>query len=143
MPLTIKFWGVRGSLPSAPPPIDWTYHVEGVLRNFFASSYRDPSQISKYIQSFETPLLGGYGAATTCVEIQSAKSQLIIDGGSGIRNLSEKIMSGTTGRSKGPFHIFMTHFSLGPCDWFALFCSAFHFRVVKFTTMVFNLNWKN
>lgn len=56
------------------------------------------------------PLLGGYGAATTCVEIQSPKTQLIIDGGSGLRSLSEKIMSGTTGRSKGPFHIFMTHF---------------------------------
>ncbi|WP_295899360.1 MBL fold metallo-hydrolase [uncultured Bdellovibrio sp.] len=72
--------------------------------------YRDPSQISRYIQNIETPLLGGYGAATTCVEVQSQKSQLIIDGGSGIRNLSEKIMTGTTGRSKGPFHIFMTHF---------------------------------
>lgn len=72
--------------------------------------YRDPSQVSRYIQNIETPLLGGYGAATTCVEVQSQKSQLIIDGGSGIRNLSEKIMTGTTGRSKGPFHIFMTHF---------------------------------
>ncbi|MBV2169130.1 MAG: MBL fold metallo-hydrolase [Bdellovibrio sp.] len=110
MSLTIKFWGVRGSLPSAPPPIDWTYHIEGILRNFFSMGYRDPSQVSKYIQNMEVPLLGGYGAATTCVEIQSQKSQLIIDGGSGIRNLSERIMTGTTGRSKGPFHIFMTHF---------------------------------
>lgn len=110
MSLTIKFWGVRGSLPSAPPPTDWTYHVEGVLRNFFSAGYRDPSQISRYIQSLEVPNVGGYGAATTCVEIQSAKGQIILDGGSGIRNLSERIMTGTTGRAKGPFHIFMTHF---------------------------------
>lgn len=55
-------------------------------------------------------MLGGYGVATTCVEVQAGRSQIIIDGGSGIRNLSEQIMSGTTGRSKGPFHIFMTHF---------------------------------
>ncbi|KYG68455.1 MBL fold metallo-hydrolase [Bdellovibrio bacteriovorus] len=110
MSLTIKFWGVRGSIPSAPPPTDWTYHIEGVLRNFFSMGYRDPSQISKYIQTAEVPSIGGYGAATTCVEVQSNKAQLIIDGGSGIRNLSERIMSGTTGRSKGAFHIFMTHF---------------------------------
>lgn len=110
MSINLKFWGVRGSIPSAPTPADWTYHIEGVLRNFFALGYRDPSQISKYMQSVDVALMGGYGAATTCVEIQSARSQLIIDGGSGIRNLSEKIMSGTTGRSKGPFHIFMTHF---------------------------------
>lgn len=110
MSLTVKFWGVRGSLPSAPPPTDWTYHIEGVLRNFFSMGYREPAQISKYIENMGVPLLGGYGAATTCVEVSSSRSQLIIDGGSGIRNLSEKIMSGTTGRSKGPFHIFMTHF---------------------------------
>lgn len=110
MSLTLKFWGVRGSIPSAPTPVDWTYHIEGVLRNFFAQGYREPGDINKFIQGFDVALLGGYGTATTCVEVQSARSQVIIDGGSGIRNLSEKIMGGTTGRSKGPFHIFMTHF---------------------------------
>lgn len=110
MSISIKFWGVRGSIPSAPAPQDWAHHIEGILRNFFSMGYRDPSQISKYIQSMDVPLLGGYGTATTCVEIQSARSQIIIDGGSGIRNLSANIMTGTTGRSKGPFHILMTHF---------------------------------
>lgn len=110
MTVKVKFWGVRGSLPSAPAPADWAYHIEGVLRNFFSSGFRDYSQIPKFMQQQEVPYLGGYGTATTCVELQSAKSQLIIDGGSGIRALSEKIMTGTTGRLKGPFHIFMTHF---------------------------------
>ncbi len=110
MSLKVKYWGVRGSLPSAPAPRDWAYHIEGVLRNFFAMGYRDSSQIQKFFESQEVPLIGGYGAATTCVELQSGRSQIIIDGGSGIRNLSEQIMTGTTGRVKGPFHIFMTHF---------------------------------
>lgn len=106
----LKYWGVRGSLPSSPSPIDSIYNVEGILRSFFTSGYRDPSQISKFISSMEVPQLGGYGVATTCVEVQTPKGQIIIDGGSGIRNLGEKIMSGTIGRGKGPFHIFMTHF---------------------------------
>lgn len=110
MSFTVKFWGVRGSLPSAPAPVDWAYHIEGLLRSFFTSGFRDASQIPKFIQQMELPYVGGYGAATTCVELQSSKSQLIIDGGSGIRSLSEQIMTGTTGRLKGPFHIFMTHF---------------------------------
>jgi phosphoribosyl 1,2-cyclic phosphodiesterase len=110
MSCVIKFWGVRGSIPSAPPPAEWASHFEGLLRNFFAMGYRELNQVSKYMQSLETPLVGGYGAATTCVEVQSGQSQLIIDGGSGIRNLSERIMTGTTGRAKGPFHILMTHF---------------------------------
>ncbi|MEN0060302.1 MAG: MBL fold metallo-hydrolase, partial [Bdellovibrio sp.] len=110
MSMAIKFWGVRGSLPSAPPPLDWSYHIEGVLRSFFSAGYRDPSQISKYLGSRDPAEIGGYGAATTCVEITGGRTQLIIDGGSGIRGVSEKIMSGTAGRAKGPFHIFMTHF---------------------------------
>ncbi len=110
MSLRIKFWGVRGSLPSSPTPTEWTYHIEGVIRNFFSMGYRDLSQVSNYIKSVPEPVIGGYGTATTCVELSSAKSQIIIDGGSGIRTLSESIMRGTSGRAKGPFHIFMTHF---------------------------------
>lgn len=110
MSLTVKFWGVRGSLPSSLSPLDWSYHIDGMLRNFFAAGYRDPSQITKFVGSLELPQIGGYGVATTCVSVQSPKSQIIIDGGSGIRNLGEKLMSGTVGRGKGPFHIFMTHF---------------------------------
>lgn len=110
MALNIKFWGVRGSVPSAPGPQDWIFQIESIMRKFFAAGYKDPSQITKFFNSLELPFLGGYGSATTCVEISSPKTQIIIDGGTGIRNLSEKILSGTSGRVRGPFHIFMTHF---------------------------------
>lgn len=91
-------------------PGDWSLHIEGILRGFFAAGYRDPSQIQKYIDQIDMPLIGGYGAATTCVEVSTPRGQLIIDGGSGIRILSERLMSGTYGRGRGPFHIYMTHF---------------------------------
>lgn len=110
MSLNIKFWGVRGSLPSAPSPSEQVLLLEGLLRNFFVSGHRDISQVAKYMATLQVPEVGSYGLATTCVEVMSPRSRLIIDGGSGIRNLSEKIMSGTTGRGKGPFHIYMTHF---------------------------------
>ncbi len=110
MSLNVKIWGVRGSLPASLTPQDWAFHVEGVMRNFFASGYRDSSYINKYFSGLETPQIGGYGTATTCIEVNSPRSQMIIDGGSGLRNFSEKAMSGMSGRGKGPFHIFMTHF---------------------------------
>ena len=110
MSLTIKYWGVRGSLPSSPAPTDLAFHIEGLLRQFFSLGYRDPAQISKFTQQMGVPQLAGYGTATTCVEVASKKSQLIIDGGSGIRSLSERIMTGTAGRFRGPFHIYLTHF---------------------------------
>lgn len=108
--LTIKFWGVRGSIPSTLTPGDWSSHIDSLVRNFFAAGYRQANDITKFLASMEVPNVGGFGSATTCVEVRSAKGQIIIDGGSGIQILSEKIMSGTYGRAKGPFHIFMTHF---------------------------------
>ncbi|MCX7979352.1 MAG: MBL fold metallo-hydrolase, partial [Bdellovibrionaceae bacterium] len=108
--LCIKYWGVRGSIPSSQTPGDWAIHIDGVFRSFFAAGFREPGQIAKYLSSQELPQIGGYGTATTCVEILSNKGQIIIDGGSGIRTLSDKIMSGTYGRTRGPFHILLTHF---------------------------------
>lgn len=108
--MLVKLWGVRGSLPSGEMPSDWSLHIEGILRGFFSSGFRDASQVTKYLNGIELPHIGGYGSATTCVEVQSLKSQIIIDGGSGIRHLSEKIMSGNYVRGRGPFHIFMTHY---------------------------------
>jgi len=111
MSLSIKYWGVRGSLPSSKTPQGWCAHIEGVLKHFFNSGCKEASDIQKFIENYELPNLGGYGTATTCVEVSTTKQQLIIDGGSGIRILSEKMMSGTTHTStRGPFHIFMTHF---------------------------------
>lgn len=110
MSLLVKFWGVRGSLPSSKLPVDWRIHFEKLMKNFFTQGYSKANEIEKYISSHELPLIGGYGAATTCVEISSPKGRIIIDGGSGIRNFSEKVMAGKAGSVKGPFHIFMTHF---------------------------------
>lgn len=67
----MKFWGVRGSLPS------------------------DQSQT--------------FGVHTTCVEVKSGQDRLIIDGGSGLRNLGESLLRSPT-KGQGEFHILMTHF---------------------------------
>lgn len=91
-------------------PGEWSQHFENLMRSFFSSGHREAAQIPAYFRNMETPLVGGYGASTTCVEVQSAQGQVIIDGGSGIRQLSERLMTGTHGRPRGPFHIYMTHF---------------------------------
>lgn len=110
MSLSVKFWGVRGSLPSSLSPQGWTSHIDNLVRNFASSNFKDVTDASRFISNQEIVNIGGYGTATTCVEVRSKKTQLIIDGGTGIRNLSEKIMSGTYVPVKGPFHIYMTHF---------------------------------
>lgn len=108
--LIVKYWGTRGSLPSSMQPGEWAMHIEQLMRNFFAAGHKEPAHLQKYFSGLEIPMAGGYGTSTTCVEVNTPKNQLIIDGGSGIRLLSDRIMTGHYGRPKGPFHIYMTHF---------------------------------
>lgn len=110
MSLNIKFWGVRGSLPSSMIPYEWRAHIQSLMNEFFNRGLNSKQQIDGYLNSLEVPVVGGYGASTTCVEVASPRMRLLVDGGSGIRKFSEKVMRGQTGSVKGPFHIFMTHF---------------------------------
>ena len=110
MSLVVKFWGVRGSLPASPLPVDWRLHFQKLMKDFLSKGNSELSEVDKYMNSMPLPLIGGYGAATTCIEVNSHKNRIIIDGGSGIRSFSEKVMTGQAGSVKGPFHIFMTHF---------------------------------
>ncbi len=110
MALKCKFWGVRGSLPSSPMPEKWVSDIEALMRQFFKSGYKDATEIKEFLASQTVPHVGGFGTATTCAEINSSKVQIIIDGGSGIRNLSEEMMLGPAGKGKAEIHIFLTHF---------------------------------
>ncbi|PWU21715.1 MAG: MBL fold metallo-hydrolase [Bdellovibrio sp.] len=110
MAFILKYWGVRGSLPTAPSPEEWVKQFEGLMQGFFKDGYFGSDQIRDYIKSVPLPHIGGYGTATTCVELTSKNTQMIIDGGSGIRRLSEKMMSGQGGKGTGTYHIFLTHF---------------------------------
>lgn len=110
MSFRIKYWGVRGSLPSSPPPEAWAKNFEDLLQGFFRAGFKNSSHISEYLGTLSTPQIGGFGTATTCVEINTQSASIIIDGGSGIRNLSERLMTGPASKGKSEVHIFLTHF---------------------------------
>lgn len=110
MSMVIKFWGVRGSLPSSPSPDEWVKHIEGLFQSFFKSGYSRVEQIKEFMSTQSVPQVGGFGTATTCVEVKSQNTQIIIDGGSGIRHLSEQMMKGPAAKGKANIHIFLTHF---------------------------------
>lgn len=110
MSVKVKFWGVRGSLPSAPQPTQWVKDFEELMRGFFRAGHNKSEHISEYLNSLSVQQVGGFGTATTCVEVTTEKASIILDGGSGIRNYSEHIMRGPAAAGKAEFHILMTHF---------------------------------
>lgn len=106
----VKFWGVRGSLPSSPTPEQGVRDFEALLSGFFKNGYSRAEQVREYIESLSIPQIGGFGTATTCAEVRSGNSQIIIDGGSGIRRLGDLMMAGPASKGKGEIHLFLTHF---------------------------------
>lgn len=110
MSLKLKYWGVRGSLPASPTPEQWVRDVQSLFVEFFETGHKGAADISKFFQSKTITSIGGFGTGTTCVEVLSPKAQIIIDGGSGMRNLSEAMMKLANPRSKKVIHIFLTHF---------------------------------
>lgn len=104
--MDIKFWGVRGSIPHSLDTLGWSQHFEEIMKDFLAKGFNKAEDIPHYIQSRHPAEIGGFGTATTCVEISEAGQSIIIDGGSGIKTKSDR---GDFNDQK-EFHIFISHF---------------------------------
>jgi ribonuclease BN (tRNA processing enzyme) len=106
----INFWGVRGSLPSTLNTLDWAKHFEKLMREFFIAGNQNATQIESFIKNKTLPAVGGYGTATTCVEIKDNSQSLIIDMGSGIKNYNDQLERSGEIKTQNEFHILMSHF---------------------------------
>lgn len=104
--MQIKFWGVRGSFPYTFDPDQWKQQLISVLSQFMKTKPSSIDDVERFVQLQNLPELIGYGSATTCVQVSDGDNYLIIDGGSGIKNFSDRI------NFNGPqkIHILLTHF---------------------------------
>jgi phosphoribosyl 1,2-cyclic phosphodiesterase len=110
MSLTVDFWGVRGSLPFALTPSEMTIDLRAFMFRFFQQGNMTTKDIDPFLQSIGTATLGGFGSATTCVQVTSSNQTMIIDAGTGIKNLGDMLMNGPSGQGDATIHIFLTHF---------------------------------
>lgn len=110
MSMTVKYWGVRGSLPSSLSPEQWASHFEQVMHRFFRQGHKTAEDISRFLKAETLTQIGGFGTHTTCVEVKTSAGQIIIDGGSGLKSLGDKMMAGPCGKGQGKVHLFLTHF---------------------------------
>lgn len=108
--MRVKFWGVRGSLPSSLDTFGWVGHIEKLMNEFFDSGFQNKKDIAKFMQQKAPTAVGGFGTATTCVEVSSGSQSIILDGGSGLKLFSDHLEKTGRLQSENEFHILMTHF---------------------------------
>ncbi len=108
MAMKVKLWGIRGSLPAPHPPEEVREILLHMLRRY--SESKNGTSPEQFLEGLTPPFLGGYGGHTSCIEVMSPTAHVIVDGGSGIRRLAERLLLGPLGRGNGEAHILLTHF---------------------------------
>lgn len=106
--MRIKFWGVRGSLPHSSETLEWVNHFKQLMTQFFEAGHTKASEINSFVSSKSAPEIGGYGSATTCVQVSDSSRNLMIDGGSGLKKYNDLLAS--QGFAQKEHHILLSHF---------------------------------
>jgi phosphoribosyl 1,2-cyclic phosphodiesterase len=112
MTLKIKLFGCRGSLPSPRNPAALYNKIKILLDKFneFKKDDKTDNPVENFLDQFDVSEVGGFGGNTISIDVKSEKCNLIIDAGSGIRELGYEYMQGACGKGEGEFNVFLTHF---------------------------------
>lgn len=143
--MIVKYWGLRGSIPS-PLTIEQIREKETALIKKIAAdggveklfgAEPDAKKIGDYLDSLPLSLSGTYGGDTTCIEIQVKDSPLImIDAGTGARNLGKVLLGRLFGaKNLNPLnsvekhnkdvYLFFTHYHWDHLQGFPFFAPGF------------------
>ena len=113
--LGIKFWGVRGSLPTPHKPQELQSRMKNLLLSYSEWGRREGStnvalDVDRFLSEQPVYDVGGYGGNTPCIEVSCGDTRLLIDAGSGLRGLGIELLKGPCGVGKGEVHLAFTHF---------------------------------
>jgi len=122
----IKFWGVRGSLPTPLTPREIEKKIREVLLAATADDVKDDQSVDRFIEKLPFDKRSTYGGNTPCVQIiPSDNKRFIVDAGSGIRELGIHFLDTPMGQGKGEVHLFLSHTHWDHIQGFPFFAPAF------------------
>lgn len=108
--MKVKFWGVRGSIGAPIKGHSIREKVRRILQYASPADILDDDAIERFVKSLPFSLLQTYGGNTTCLEIRSARNDLVIvDAGTGIRELGMKLLTEGYLQGQGECTFLFTH----------------------------------
>lgn len=107
--MKVKFWGVRGSIPTPLTPNAVRSKIATVLQRVKPQDLESAESRERFLAQLPHWLFGTAGGNTSCIEVVIHPSySIILDGGSGLRELGNSL------RIREPkvkrFHLFFSHF---------------------------------
>lgn len=101
--MQIKFWGVRGSIPTPAQATDEAWKLEKILASALRAEQLkdgaingtiDEKAIKKFINDLPPALIQPIGGNTPCVELSRGEDRIVLDAGSGLRRLGLELNKG-------------------------------------------------
>lgn len=89
--MRITFWGVRGSIPAPPQDLDYDWRLRRILALAAGRPLAESEERDAFIRSLPGHLRRPVGGNTPCVEVSAGNDRVILDGGSGLRMLGQKL----------------------------------------------------
>jgi phosphoribosyl 1,2-cyclic phosphodiesterase len=116
---TITYWGTTGTLSAPPRPPEITDKlVRSIVRLADLGQLQSlrpgaglEADVRRLVEGLPFHLRAGYGGNTTCVEVQTPDALIILDCGSGFRELGHHLAGhwAHDGRPKHTAHVLVTH----------------------------------
>lgn len=129
--MKLKFWGVRGSINSPLSPDQYRKKLINVLRLSAGVELKDLGSFERFIDELPLNLSTTYGGNTSCVTVNDEENLIILDAGTGIRNLGNELLSGKFFNSRiREYNLFFSHLHLDHINGLPFFAPV-HFKDVK------------
>ncbi|BFN37429.1 MBL fold metallo-hydrolase [Fidelibacter multiformis] len=123
--MKVRFWGVRGSLPTPVSNQQYTHKIRNILEQASKADISTAPMREKFIQELpftERMLVGGN---TACLEVRVDNKLIILDMGSGLVKLGNYINEHEQNGNPLDIHIFMSHTHWDHIAGFPFFKPAF------------------
>ena len=104
--MKVRFWGVRGSLPTPLTPEQIQSKIMAVIQRIKVEDLESVESRARFVSTLPDWIYGTTGGNTSCIEVKTEKTEIILDAGTGIRVL---------GKSKNlpknnHYHLIFSHF---------------------------------
>jgi len=120
--MRIRFWGVRGSLPSPQLPSQIKSKISAIIERLTPDDLKSPESRERFLAGLPPWLFGTAGGNSPCLAVQleeehelsvpkelsTPKELLVFDAGSGLRELG--LAMSKSKNKPSVYHIFFSHF---------------------------------
>lgn len=107
--MKLKFWGVRGSIPSPVSSAEIEDKLVAALAGAQDVDLGDKDAIHAYVRALPPLTRGTVGGNTPCISVRVGDEWIVFDAGSGIRELGIALLETEFARGQGVAHLFISH----------------------------------